>query len=126
MLHSDTVAQYVAERDRLRRELAQIDDFLPGSLQEMHRKCGKPNCRCATDDTAKHVSWAIARRVKDKVVYRAVPPGALAETRRLVAEYQRFRALTKALSDINEKLCAARLPGVRSAAPEKKRSGTGH
>ena len=126
MLHSDTVAQYEKERDRLRRQLAQINDFLPASLQEMRRKCGKPNCRCATDDAARHVSWAIARRVKDKVVYRAVPPGALAETRRLVGEYQRFRALTKALSDINEKLCTARLGGGRRAAPKKKRHGTGH
>ena len=120
MLHSNTVAQYVKERDKLRRQLAQIGDFLPGSLQELHRKCGKPNCRCATDDSAKHVSWAIARRVKDKVVYRAVPLGALAETRRLVGEYQRFRALTKDLSDINEKLCTARLAGGRRAVPKKR------
>ena len=125
MLHSDTVAQYEQERDQLRRQLAQIDDFLPASLQAMRRKCGKPNCRCATDDSAKHVSWAIARRVKDKVVYRAVPPGALEETRQLVAEYQRFRALTKALSDINEKLCAARRAGGQPA-PKKKRYGAGH
>ena len=125
MLHSDTVAQYEKERDQLRRQLAHIDDFLPASLQEMRRKCGKPNCRCATDESAKHVSWAIARRVKDKVVYRAVPPGALAETRQLVAEYQRFRALTRALSDINEKLCAARLAGGQPA-PKKKRHGAGH
>ena len=66
MLHSDTVAQYVKERDRVWRELAHIDDFLPGSLQEMRRKCGKPNCRCATDEAAKHVSWpgmrVVARR----------------------------------------------------------------
>ncbi|MCY4209732.1 MAG: hypothetical protein OXE97_01590 [Gammaproteobacteria bacterium] len=124
MLHSDTVAQYVEERDRLQRQLAHIGDFLPGSLQEMRRKCGKPNCRCATDDSAKHVSWAVARRVKDKVIYRAVPAGALDETRRLIGEYQRFRALTKAVSDLNEKLCAARLAGVRTA-PKKKRQGTG-
>ena len=125
MLQSDTVAQYEKARDKLREQLAQIDDFLPGSLQEMRRKCGKPNCRCATDESAKHVSWAIARRVKDKVVYRAVPPAALAETRRLVAEYQRFRALTKELSDINEKLCTARLAGG-TPAPKKKRHGAGH
>ena len=47
------------ERDSLRRKLSEIGNFLPATQQELRRKCGKPNCRCATDRVAWHVNWAI-------------------------------------------------------------------
>jgi hypothetical protein len=34
-------------REDLYRELSQVGDFRRGSLNEVRRKCGKPNCACA-------------------------------------------------------------------------------
>jgi hypothetical protein len=34
-------------RDDLYRKLGQVGDFRRGSLNEVRRKCGKPNCACA-------------------------------------------------------------------------------
>ena len=43
-----------AERDRLYARLAAVGDFRRGSLNEMRRKCGKPNCACAEPDHPGH------------------------------------------------------------------------
>ena len=37
-----------AERDRLYAQLSVVGDFRRGSVSENYRKCGKPNCACAT------------------------------------------------------------------------------
>ena len=42
----------VAEREQLRRQLAEIGDLRPGSLVVDYRKCGKPNCHCAAEGGA--------------------------------------------------------------------------
>ena len=34
-------------REDLYRELSQVGDFRRGSLNEVRRRCGKPNCACA-------------------------------------------------------------------------------
>ena len=36
------------QRDRLYEQLAGTGDFRPGSVSETYRRCGKPNCACAT------------------------------------------------------------------------------
>ena len=38
----------------LYRELGQVGDFRRGSLNEVRRKCGKPNCACAAPDHPGH------------------------------------------------------------------------
>ena len=120
MPHPDTLEALLLRRDELRQQLGTIGDFRSGSLQEMRRRCGKPNCRCATDDNARHVSWAIARRIGGKTVYRGVPRDALKETRRLVDEYRRFRALAKELTEVSDRICELRRTTDTPAKPAKK------
>ncbi len=43
-------------RSRLRQLLDQAEGFLHGSPIELSRKCGKPTCRCASDDSLRHRS----------------------------------------------------------------------
>lgn len=36
----------------------QLDgEFLPGCLSQTHRRCGRPNCHCATDGDPGHPIW---------------------------------------------------------------------
>ena len=43
----DELAELERRRKELYRELGQVGDFRRGSLNEVRRKCGKPNCACA-------------------------------------------------------------------------------
>jgi hypothetical protein len=43
-----------AERDRPYAQLAGVGDFRRGSVSENYRKCGKPNCACATSGHRGH------------------------------------------------------------------------
>lgn len=97
-------------REKVLADLAAIGDLRPGSLTERYRKCGKPNCHCATEPNGGHgPSFSLSRQVKGKTVTRIIPPVAVAETRDQIAEYQRFRALTGEFIEISERLCDARL-----------------
>lgn len=111
-------------RQQLLAEIAGIGDLRPGSLTERYRKCGRPNCHCATDRTGGHgPSWSLSRQVGGKTVTRIIPPTAVAETRDQIAECQRLRALTNELIEVSERLCDARLrakrTGSETAAAEK-------
>lgn len=49
-----TSSALAAQRDALRRRLADIGDLRPGSLVQNYRKCGKSNCRCAAAEHRGH------------------------------------------------------------------------
>jgi hypothetical protein len=50
----DELAELERRRQELYRELGQVGDFRRGSLNEVRRKCGKPNCACAAPDHLGH------------------------------------------------------------------------
>ncbi len=82
-------------RNEIRAELSSIGDLRPGSLVGRYRKCGKPNCHCATEDGGGHgPSWSLTRHVSGKTVTRIIPPIAVAQTKEQIAVYQRLRRLT--------------------------------
>jgi hypothetical protein len=54
-----------AARSQLHQLLEQADGLVHGSLIRMRRRCGNPNCRCATQDQ-KHESWYLGMTQKSK------------------------------------------------------------
>ena len=116
-------------RDReLKAHIAQLGEMRPGSLVECYRKCGKPNCHCARPGGRGHGPlWMVTHAVEGKTVSRAVPSGpALEQTRAQIAEYQRFRKLTRALVVTNEQICNARLEeSSQVSSSEIKKNGVG-
>ena len=116
-------------RDReLKAHIAQLGEMRPGSLVECYRKCGKPNCHCARPGGRGHGPlWMVTHAVEGKTVSRAVPSGpALEQTRTQIAEYQRFRKLTRALVVTNEQICNARLEeSSQVSSSEIKKNGVG-
>lgn len=127
-------------RDEIRAKLASIEDLRPGSLVGRYRKCGKPNCHCATDEGGGHgPSWSLTRRVGGKTVTRVIPANAVAQTQEQIAEYQRLRRLVGELVEVSEGVCEALLatpdaheevekkgaskrPSTRKLPPRSKRS----
>lgn len=97
-------------RSDLLTELAGIGDLRPGSLVERYRKCGKPNCHCASEPDGGHgPSWSLTRQVAGKTVTRVIPVNAVAAAREQIAEYRRFRDLSSELIEVSAQLCDARL-----------------
>src|SRR5438552_15384737 len=58
------LAELERRREELYRQLGQVGDFRRGSLNEVRRKCGKPNCACAAPDHPGHgPQWNLTRTV---------------------------------------------------------------
>jgi hypothetical protein len=109
-------------RDEIREELARIGDLRPGSLVGRYRKCGRPNCHCAEEEGGGHgPSWSLTRKVDGKTVTRIIPPRAISQTQKQIAEYKRLRNLTGELVEVSEKLCDVLLsePGASDDAVKK-------
>ncbi|MGI8451046.1 MAG: DUF6788 family protein [Streptosporangiaceae bacterium] len=111
----DELAELERRREELYRELGQVGDFRRGSLNEVRRKCGKPNCACAAPDHPGHgPQWNLTRTVGGRTRAVHLRPGPeLEKARREVAEYERFKGLVSQVAEVNEAICQARpaVPG---------------
>jgi hypothetical protein len=121
----DELAELERRRAELYAELSRTGDFRRGSLNEVRRKCGKPNCACAAPDHPGHgPQWNLTRTVGGRTRAVHLKPGPeLDKARREVAEYERFRDLTGRVTEVNEAICQAR-PAVPGAGADAS-PGTG-
>lgn len=106
----DELPELERQRDELYRQLGQVGDFRRGSLNEVWRKCGKPNCACVAPDHPGHgPQWNLTRKVQGRTRAVHLRPGPeLDKARREVAEYERFRNLVGQVTEVNEAICQAR------------------
>src|SRR5208283_4377650 len=81
------------------RSLQRADPMVQGSFYLLRRKCGKPNCRCASGQL--HASWVLTRSEAGKDRIYPVPKDQRAQVGRWPWEYRRYQraraALPKAL-----------------------------
>jgi hypothetical protein len=63
--------------------------MVQGSFYLLHRKCGKPNCRCARGDL--HPAYVLTRSEAGKDRLYPVPKAQRAEVRKWAAEYRRYQ-----------------------------------
>ncbi len=122
------IEELIEARDRAREEFQTIGDMRPGSLQENLTRCGKPNCRCAEDDAARHPGTILTRSIDGKVSSTRLRRGEVEETRSLLDEYQRFRSVVSAFVAASESLAEARrrakpAPEPEKGGPSRRRSG---
>ncbi len=116
--------QLQQRRDQIKAELAEIGDLRPGSLVGRYRKCGKPNCHCASQDSPGHgPSWSLTRSLHGKTVTKIIPVWAVEQTKEQVAECRRLRQLTRELVEISEQLCDAKLTASKAALQEGTKKG---
>lgn len=113
-------------RAELYQKLSRVGDFRPGALNEVRRKCGKPNCACAAPGHPGHgPQHNLSRWVEGRTRTRHLRPGPeLDKARREVAAYQRFRDLVGQVTEVNEAICDAR-PVTPGEAGDEGSSGTG-
>jgi len=123
---TDELAELERRRAGLYAELGQVGDFRRGSLNEVRRKCGKPNCACAAPGHPGHgPQWNLTRKAEGRTRTVHLKPGPeLEKARREVAEYERFRDLAGQVTQVNEAICDAR-PVTPGGAGGEGPSGTG-
>ena len=109
-----------ALRSKLHQLLSGAEGLLHGSLVEMKRRCGKPNCRCASDDAYRHVSLYLAqtRHGKTEMIY--IPKHLEDTVRAWVGEFRRASELLEALSREGRR----RIAEKKSAAKSSRRNRT--
>lgn len=99
---------FLPEKERnARSKAAKIVHGKPliiGSLVEMARTCGKPNCKCATGE--KHKSWYLALRHKRKRKMIHIPRGCEEAVFEGVKTYQELWEEMDAISQS----CLDRIP----------------
>ena len=121
---SDSIQELQESQARLRAQLAHAADMRPGSLVQRFVRCGKPGCHCAQQTDPGHGPiWSLTREVAGKTVTRLIPANAVEATRVQIAEYHRFRTMTKELVEISERLCDARLAQGGAASQEATKKG---
>lgn len=87
-------------RGRLIRSLGALREMLPGSFVERHRKCGKPNCRCA-DGKQLHTVFQISVLQDGKLKTHHIPSELADEARGKVEMHKRFQDAATTIGNIN-------------------------
>lgn len=108
----------------MKAELTRLGDLRPGSLVERYRRCGKANCHCAGTGAAGHgPTWSLTREVAGKTVTTVIPSMAVEQARLQIAEYRRFRTLSKEFVEVSEQLCDAQLRMPQAVSQEAAKKG---
>lgn len=115
----NVIEQLQSKLNGLRDQFATIGTMRPGTLARYHRKCGKPNCRCADPDHPGHPGWQLTSTIGSKPRCRGIPASALEQTQAQLSEYVRFQQLVTEFTNLSEQLCDQQLKALRN---EKKTS----
>ena len=119
IMPDEQIAALERQHAHLRSQFASIGEMRSGSLTERFRPCGKPRCHCAKPGDPGHGPvLSLTRKQAGKTVTRIIPAHAGSETQARLAEYRRFRQLSKMFIKVNDALSEARL-ATGSAAKKK-------
>jgi len=104
-------------RRQLREELRALSTraLMRGSLVERRRRCGRPNCACASDPRRQHAGTFLTVQLGGRTHALHVRPEDAARVRAAIGAYTRLWEL------INE-LTACELADLRRAARERRRA----
>ena len=94
--------------EKLRTTLSDIELLCSGTLSERMMKCGKPNCRCATDPSARHGPYFEWGRMRaGKIAHRYVTPEQAKVLRHAIDNYRLVKKLLRAWEADSEQLIDA-------------------
>jgi Family of unknown function (DUF6788) len=119
---SESLAALEQRRSSILTQILELGDFRSGSITTISGRCGKPNCRCHLPNQPGHgPNFRLTRKVDGKTVSETFSTAAeLRKAQREVEAYHRFRQLSQALLEVNERICRAR-PMEDSVSPQEKK-----
>ena len=118
----DSLPALELQRATILQQIAQLGDMRTGSITTTGGRCGNPRCHCHEKGDPGHGPfYRLTRKVDGKTVTESFSiPAALRKAQNEIAEYHRFRDLSRDLLEINEKICRAR-PVADTLTPEEKK-----
>jgi hypothetical protein len=110
-------------RAELIKQLVRLGDLRSGSISDTSGRCGKPNCRCHQPGQPAHgPNPRLTYKVQGKTVTESLPtPAARKKAEREIAEFRRFEQIIREFTEVNAKICRARLVDEQPVPQEKKR-----
>jgi len=94
--------------EHIRQALTQYELLSSGTLSERMMKCGKPNCRCASDPAARHGPYYEWGRMRaGKLVRRYVTEQQAQILRQAIDNYRQVKALLRQWEEDTERLIDA-------------------
>lgn len=115
--------KFEKQRTALLQQVSQVGDFRRGSITTTSGTCGTPACHCHQPGDPGHgPTFRLTYKVHGKSVTESLSnPAALRKTQKEVAEHHRFRDLSQALVEVNEKICRLRPIEEAPAVPADKK-----
>lgn len=82
--------------EKIRKQIAAMDVVAHGTISKRTKVCGRPNCRCAKDDDARHgpyFEWT--RREKGRYAHSIISPEQAKELARAINNHKKLQGLLK-------------------------------
>ena len=97
--------------EHIRAALPEFDLVCSGTLVRRMIKCGKPNCRCASDNDARHGPyWQWGHMRTGKPTHRYVSEQQALVLRQAIDNYRRIKKLLNAWEENTERIVDALQP----------------
>jgi hypothetical protein len=96
----------LADYQRQLETLLPLRHLVKGSVYDLHTRCGKPSCHCASDQGPRHTSTVISWSDHGKTRLRTLPAGELAHFRHSTENYRRFRHARAMLVKLHQRIVA--------------------
>jgi len=78
--------------------------YIAAQVYERHRKCGKPNCKCAKGELHGPFLWIYQKKKGQKVVSTTVAEGKGAEAKEMAARYEELLRLRQQIRESDQKM----------------------
>lgn len=85
-------------RSRLHSLINEAEDFIHGTPVELSRKCGNPNCKCATNDEHRHRALTLGQTRKGKSSTLYIPKNL---EPKVLAGIDHFKQAQEILEELN-------------------------
>ncbi len=119
----DSLPALESQRANLIQQFGQLGDFRPGSVTGTGGRCGNPHCHCHREGDPGHAPHLrLTFKLGGKSITESLPgPAAERKAEREIAEFRRYRELSRAFVAINEKICRLRPVEDTFTPAEEKR-----
>jgi hypothetical protein len=105
-----TTAELKRRRSQLLRKLPPLDSVLRGSLIERYKRCGNPNCHCASGPGHGPKYYLSVSYPGRSPQMDYVPQGDYEQVNQSLSNYTRIREILEEISEINHELLRRREP----------------
>ncbi|HEY7336259.1 MAG TPA: DUF6788 family protein [Bryobacteraceae bacterium] len=118
-----SLAELEQQRAALLQQICDLGDFRAGSITGTGGRCGNRNCHChRPKDPGHHLHPRLTYKKNRKTVTESFSSaGAQRKAEREIEAFRQWQQLSRALVEINERICRARSVEETLTPQEKKR-----